>query len=256
MNHIWIALGGIVFPFIMATLGAALVYCFKGDLSPRGKMVVFGVSAGVMLAASIWSLFQPAITESRNAWGDFASIPILGGFFLGVSLLVLVDCINRRKNSVGVVIFEKGRAQKLFLSMTLHNIPEGMAVGFAFGAVSATNGFSAYYTALGLAIGMGIQNFPESLAMALPLKDVLKSRNKAFFYTLLSSALEPMCAILGYFFAAYMKIAQPWLLSFAAGAMLYIVFDELLPQCMEDKTGWRTIVVLLGFVLMTLLELF
>jgi len=247
---------GITFIFLMTMLGAAVVYLFKNEMPTRLQSAIFGFAGGIMLAASVWSLLLPAIEQAQRLWNSYSFIPISVGFLVGGLLLVALEGLFQKyKNSKGNKCTMDSRARKLFLSMTLHNIPEGLAVGFAFGAAHAVGTTAAYVAALGLAIGIGIQNFPEGAAVSLPIKSALKSKKKAVFFAFISAIVEPIFAIIGYFFATALQGMQAWLLAFAAGAMIFVVAEELLPASKEDKDdtvgAWG---LMLGFLLMMLLD--
>lgn len=250
MDYTTITILGIGFIFLMTTLGAALVYCFKAQMPKKLQAALFGFAAGVMTAASVWSLLLPALSEAEPEWGNLSFIPVTIGFLLGGALIVGFDrALNFRKNE------ESGRAKKLFLSVTLHNIPEGLAVGFAFGAAFSAGTPAAYVAALGLAVGVGFQNLPEGAAVSLPMQTALKSKNRAFLYGVFSAIVEPLFAVLGYFFAAYLQVLQPWLLAFSAGAMIFVVSEELLPETKGDaKSSIGAWGVMLGFALMMILD--
>ena len=250
----WITVLGIAFIFFATALGSAAVYCFKGDLPPKLQAAIFGFAAGVMLAASVWSLLLPALSQAENAWGNYALLPVCIGFLLGGALIVGFDrLLHYRKNPTGIL--SDVRARKLFLSMTLHNIPEGLAVGFAFGGAYALGTTAAYWTALGLAFGIGIQNFPEGAAVSLPIKSAIGSPRKAFLFGAVSAIAEPIFAVIGYFFAAHLQFLQPWLLAFSAGAMIFVVAEELLPEAQRSTSSsigaWGAMV---GFVFMMTLD--
>ncbi len=245
---------GITFTFLMATLGASVVFFFKKQIPQALNAIFLGFSSGVMLAASIWSLLLPAL-ESANEGGfaAYSFLPAAVGLLLGGLFLWLLDKLAKQiKGHKLPTSGSLSKAAKLFIAMTVHNIPEGLAVGFAFGSIQSGGSVSA---ALGLAIGMGIQNIPEGAAVALPLRESKRGRGKCFIFSLLSSVVEPLSAIAGYFLAATLQFAQPWLLAFAAGTMLYVVCEELLPDIGESehrqKAAWST---LIGFVLMMILD--
>ena len=248
--HTMLTIFGICFIFLTTMLGAALVYCFKTQMPERLQAALFGFAAGVMTAASVWSLLLPALAQAEIAWGNLAFLPVTIGFLLGGALIVGFDrALNFRKNQEG------GRAKKLFLSVTLHNIPEGLAVGFAFGAAFSLATPAAYIAALGLAVGIGVQNLPEGAAVSLPMQTALKSKHKAFLYGALSAVVEPIFAVIGYFFAAYLQALQPWLLAFSAGAMIFVVSEELLPETKRvTKSSVGAWGVMLGFALMMILD--
>ena len=184
--YTWMIVLGIAFTFLMTVLGASLVFCFKKDVSSKLNTAFLGIASGIMLAASMWSLLLPALEQAEKDFGKTAFLPVAIGFLLGGALLVLLEKITLiLKNEGGRYSFTDETSKKsgrLFLAVTLHNIPEGLAVGFAFGAAAMSGTLAGYTTALGLAIGMGIQNFPEGAAVALPMRNGLRSNKKAFFY--------------------------------------------------------------------------
>ena len=262
MNYLWMTIFGIVFIFFMTTLGAAIVFCFKKEIPSKLNIAFLGLASGIMLAASIWSLLLPALEQATPKWGNFALIPVLTGFLLGAALLLVLDKFapvirGDEKTNVASGAALKS-ANKLFLAVSLHNIPEGLAVGFAFGAAHAVGTPAAYMSALTLAIGIGVQNFPEGAAVSLPLSAVLNSRKKAFLFGMGSGLPEPVFAVFGYFLAAYIRSLQPWLLAFSAGAMIFVVLAELIPQAkgrQQDKFPLGACCAMLGFALMTVLDI-
>ena len=255
MQFLGITALGIGFIFLSSTLGAALVYCFQKDFSKMLNAAFLGLASGVMVAASVWSLLLPALEKTQNGWGRYAFIPVSLGFLLGAALLWVFDKIlpKPKENTVGF----NQKTRRLFLAVTLHNIPESLAVGFAFGNAWSIGTNAAFLSALGVAIGIGIQNFPEGAAISLPMRASLKSKHKAFLYGLASGSVEPVFAVLGCIFAAYLAFLQPWLLAFAAGAMIFVVAQDLLPDVGEMGErervvgGWGMII---GFVLMMILD--
>ena len=258
MNGTTMTVFGITFIFLMTALGSAAVYCFKRDIPLKVQAAIFGFAAGIMLAASVWSLLLPALSQAEKDWGRCAFIPVLIGFLCGGALIVGVDrmiALCQKKRGKTKSLFSNGHLRKLFLSMTLHNIPEGLAVGFAFGGAYAVGTLSSYVAALGLAIGVGIQNLPEGAAVSLPIKATLNNKRKAFYYGLISAIVEPIFALMGYFFAARLQNLQPWLLAFSAGAMIFVVAEELLPEARKDEENsigaWGA---MLGFAFMMVLD--
>lgn len=247
---------GICFIFIMTTLGAVLVFFFKKDISHKTNTLFLGFAAGIMIAASVWSLLIPSIENSNM--GKLSWLPAAVGFIIGGFFLILIDKIVPHMHQSGT---EEGphtslkKSTKLFLAVTIHNIPEGLAVGFAFGAAATLGENAAYFAALGLAIGIGIQNFPEGAAIALPMKKATGSSKKAFMYGFLSGVVEPIFAVLGYFLAAYISVLQPWLLAFAAGAMIFVVAEDLIPDAkLIEHPHLGTWGVMVGFVIMMILD--
>lgn len=244
--------------FIATTAGSALVFFFKGSISPKLNTLFLGFASGIMIAASVWSLLIPALEQSADP-GVMSFAPVAGGFILGGLFLVLLDKLVPHMH--GGTNEEEGprvnlrKPTKLFLAVTIHNIPEGLAVGFAFGAAAALGETGGYIAALGLAIGMAVQNFPEGAAVALPMRGATGSRCKAFLYGAASGAVEPVFAVVGYFLAAALTAAQPWFLAFAAGAMIFVVAEDLIPDAkLSEHPHLGTWGVMVGFVLMMILD--
>ncbi len=251
MNFALLTVFGFLFVFLTTVLGAALVYCIKKEISPKLYALVFGFSAGIMTAASVWSLLIPALESAKEWVGNSSFLPVALAFLFGGALIVSFEFLTKEDEAHSADIL---RARKLFLSMTLHNVPEGLAVGFAFGAAHLAGTAAAYIAALGLALGIGFQNLPEGAAVALPMKTALKSKSKAFLYGVCSAVVEPVFALLGYIFIGYLKPLQPWLLAFSAGAMLFVVVDELLPPTKLEKGSFGAWGFMIGFVGMMILD--
>ena len=243
----WAALGT-GFTFLMTTLGAAMVFFFAGEPRPRFQRTLLGFAAGVMTAASVWSLLLPAINRSAAlplpSW-----LPAAGGMLLGVVFLAALDgLLPRLRRSRGRLDASWRQTTLLMTAITLHNVPEGMAVGLAFALAAGGEGLAG---AAALAMGIGIQNFPEGAAVALPLRQGGWSRPRAFAGGMLSGAVEPVFGVLVVLAAAGVEPLMPWLLSFAAGAMLYVVVEELVPQA-HSRAG--TCGFVLGFLVMMVLD--
>lgn len=244
---------GTGFTFLMTTLGAAVVFFFQGKMKEKMNRACFGFASGVMLAAAVWSLLLPAIEQSKEL-GMISWLPGAAGFALGGAFLYLVDKTlpwfhaDYKEKEAGTSL--------LVLAVTIHNIPEGMAVGLAFALAGQYPDNSAYLAAaVGLALGIGIQNFPEGAAIALPVHQSGAGTVKSFLWGCLSGIVEPIAGILVSLAAAQIIPAMPWLLSFAAGAMIYVVADELIPQAQPDeKTNIGTISVMAGFLIMMILD--
>ena len=252
---------GISFIFVMTTAGSALVFFFKKDLSKRIKELLLGLASGVMMAASIWSLLIPALESNKNTISNYIIISctfILGGLFMYLIDRIL-PLVKLSKSEDGLktksVLSKKS---KMFLAVTIHNIPEGLSVGLAFVAVlsiaDSTDQIALIYSALGLALGIGIQNFPEGAAVSLPIKADTKSSLKAFLYGTLSGAVEPIAAILGILLASTLSVVMPFALSFAAGSMIYVVIDELIPSSSSEESHFGTFGAMIGFAIMMLLD--
>lgn len=253
------ASGGTGFTFLMTTLGAAVVFFFRKKFNPSVQRIFLGFASGVMIAASIWSLLIPAIEEAEaNGWIGW--IPAAGGFLLGIGFLMLLDFVLPHlhldaQRPEGVSNSFK-RTTLLVLAVTLHNIPEGMAVGLSF-ALAAQHGNdpALYAAAMALAIGIGIQNFPEGAAISLPLRQEGLSTGKAFLLGSLSGIVEPIFGILTVLIAGGIGPLMPWLLAFAAGAMMYVVVEELIPEAhLGEHSNVGTLGVMAGFLVMMILD--
>ena len=242
---------GILIPFLGTSLGAACVFFMKKSLSDAVQRSLTGFAAGVMVAASVWSLLIPAIEQS-SAMGKLSFLPAFLGFWVGILFLLLLDHVVPHLHAKsGQVEGPKSQLQRttmMVLAVTLHNIPEGMAVGLAFALAADGEGLAA---AFALAFGIGVQNFPEGAAVALPVYQSGKSKRRAFWTGVLSGAVEPLFGALVVLAAAGIHALMPWLLSFAAGAMLYVVAEELLPRA-GGRRG--TCGFLVGFLLMMILD--
>ncbi|HIU81555.1 MAG TPA: ZIP family metal transporter [Candidatus Ornithoclostridium faecavium] len=256
-NELITALGFLII-FVATTAGAAVVFLFKKEISEKVNTLLLGFAAGIMIAASVWSLLLPSI-EGSESYGKFNFVPAAAGFLIGGLFLVVLDKLVPHvhfgtSEEEGPRVALK-KPMKMFLAVTIHNIPEGLAVGFAFGAASVIGEKSAYLAALGLAVGMAIQNFPEGAAVSLPMKTVTGSKLKAFAYGTFSGAVEPVFALIGYLLASEIEILQPWLLAFAAGAMIFVVVEDLIPDSkMEEHPHLGTWGIMGGFVIMMILD--
>lgn len=254
------ALAGTGFTFLATALGAAMVFCFKDDVKADTQRLFLGFAAGVMVAASVWSLLIPAIEMAREA-GQVAIIPAALGFVAGGLFLLLLDRViphmHAGSHEVEGLPSHLRRTTMLVFAVTLHNIPEGMAVGLAF-AMAAQNGTladGAFAGAIALAIGMGLQNFPEGAAISLPLKKEGLSNRKSFLYGAASGIVEPIAGVLTVFVASTVAGILPWVLSFAAGAMIYVVVEELIPEAqLGEHSHLGTLGVMGGFLVMMILD--
>lgn len=259
VEALWMAAAGTGFTFLMTTLGAAVVFLVGKNMSGAVQKIFLGFAAGVMIAASVWSLLIPAIEEAE-AKGQIGWIPAAGGLVLGALFLYLLDRLiphlHREGNVQEGLSSSMKRTSLLVMAVTLHNIPEGMAVGLAFAlAAQQGGGVGAYAAAIALAIGIGIQNFPEGAAIALPLRQEGKSAGKAFAMGSLSGVVEPIFGILTVLIAGFIAPYMPWMLSFAAGAMLYVVVEELIPEAnLGEHSNAGTLGVMSGFIIMMVLD--
>ena len=239
-----LALLGTSFTFLMTAMGAATVFFFARAVCERAQGALLGFAAGVMTAASVWSLILPAIEQTAAEGRLPPFLPAAAGIVLGALLLALLDEFTRQRGGERVT-----HSDFLLLSaITLHNIPEGMAVGLAFALAADGEGLAG---AAALALGIGVQNFPEGAAVALPLYQSGQSKLRAFVTGVLSGAVEPLFGVLVVLAAARVHALMPWLLSFAAGAMLYVVAEELLPRA-GSRRG--TCGFLVGFLFMMVLD--
>jgi len=253
------AMAGTGFTFLMTALGAGLVFFFTKDVSIRMQRIFLGFAAGVMIAASVWSLLLPAIEQAEEA-GQIGFIPASAGFLAGSFFLLLVDALlpqmYQKKMAEQEQYSSFHRTVLLVLAVILHNIPEGMAVGLAFAvAVQEGGDISASAEAYALALGIGIQNFPEGAAVALPLRREGMSRFKAFMTGSMSGLVELVFGVGIAAFAGKATIYMPWLLSFAAGCMIYVAVKELIPEAQQDEKKMSgTLGILVGFLIMMILD--
>ena len=253
MQVIW----GVLIPFFGTALGAALVFVLKKNISETLQKLLTGFAAGVMVAASFWSLLEPALEESAHL-GSLSFLPAAAGFLLGMGFLLLLDVVTPHthfdRQDEGPRTGLK-RTTKLILAVTLHNIPEGMAVGVVYaGYVSKSSGISAA-GALALALGIAIQNLPEGAIVSMPLKAEGMGKGKTFLYGALSGVVEPIAALITVAAAGAVVPVMPYLLAFAAGAMMYVVVEELIPEVSGGRhTNHGTVAFALGFVLMMILD--
>lgn len=258
-RYVWIALAATLGTWLLTALGAGLVVFFTSP-DPKIMNVMLGFAAGVMVAASFWSLLNPAI-ERAEAMGQPAWLIATMGFLLGAAFLWASDKVvafarSRENASVGGSEQRANRVMMLILSITLHNIPEGLAVGVAFGALRDGTP-EALLGAVSVAVGIGLQNFPEGAAVSLPLRREGYSRRKSFFLGQASGMVEPAAGLLGAFLVVHMQAVLPLALSFAAGAMILVAVHELIPECQSSKDThpyFSTMGIVLGFAAMMLLD--
>lgn len=260
MNGLLGASLGTLFPFLMTTLGSAMVFFFRKEMKSGVQRIFLGFAAGVMIAASMWGLLTPAIEESEQL-GIPGWLPAAGGFALGVLFLMLMDVLLPHlhpglREPEGMPSSMR-RSTLMMLAVTLHNIPEGMAVGLAI-ALAVQHGDTniTMASAMALSLGIGIQNFPEGAAISLPLRREGISAGRSFVMGSLSGIVEPIFGILVVLVAGSIQPLMPWLLSFAAGAMMYVVVEELIPEAhLGEHSNGGTISVMVGFLLMMVLDI-
>ncbi|MGL4687062.1 MAG: ZIP family metal transporter [Fusobacteriaceae bacterium] len=250
------ALLATLFTWGVTALGASMVFFFK-TINKRVLNGMLGFASGVMIAASFWSLLSPAI-ELAEAMGITSWLPAVigflgGGFFLWSVDKLLPHLHSGMEQTEGIKTSWQ-RSVLLVLAVTLHNIPEGLAVGVAFGAVASGIPSASLGGAISLAIGIGLQNFPEGAAVSVPLRREGLSRLKSFYYGQASGIVEPIAGVLGAFFVLRMRSLLPYALSFAAGAMIYVVVEELIPTASDDHDDSGTIGAMLGFATMMVLD--
>jgi ZIP family zinc transporter len=259
VNPILLALIATLFTWGMTAVGAAMVFFFK-SINKRVLNLMLGFAAGVMIAASFWSLLDPAIEMAEKS-GGYSWMPAVVGFLLGGGFLYAVDHfmphlhMGFENNKAEGIKTSWQRSILLVMAITLHNIPEGLAVGVAFGAMSQNPDLGALSGAIVLGLGIGLQNFPEGAAVSIPLRREGLSRRKAFMYGQLSGLVEPIAGVIGAILVLYITPILPYALSFAAGAMIYVVVEELIPESQAgDETDLSTVGTLIGFAIMMFLD--
>ncbi len=248
---------GILIPFLGTTIGALMVFFMKNVLNPKVEKLLLGFASGVMIAASIWSLLIPSI-EMAESQGVISWVPAVVGFIVGILSLLAIDTVvpHLEGNVVKGIKVNLKKTTMLVLAVTLHNVPEGMAVGVVFAGVLAGDANVTLAGAMALAIGIAIQNFPEGAIISMPLKSSEgMSKGKAFFYGVMSGIVEPIAAFITLLLTSFVTPILPYLLSFAAGAMIYVVVDELIPESQKGElSNLGTIGVTLGFLIMMVLD--
>ena len=251
---------GLSIPFAGTTLGAAMVFLMKNEMNKKLEKLLLGFAAGVMIAASVWSLLIPGI-EMAGEQGKIPWVPATVGFLLGMSFLLVLDSLiphlHLDSSSPEGVKSGMGKTAMLVFAVTLHNLPEGMAVGVTFAGAMMGNTGITMAGAFALAVGIAIQNFPEGAIISMPLKSSGQgiSRGKAFYYGMLSGLVEPIGAVITILLTNLVVPFLPYLLSFAAGALIYVVVEELIPESQSgEHTNIGTIGVAMGFTLMMVLD--
>lgn len=249
---------GIAIPFIGTTLGSACVFFMKHAISRNLEKALTGFAAGVMVAASIWSLLIPAL-DACEAMGRFAFVPAVIGFWIGILFLLALDVtiphLHKYADEAEGMKASLSRSTMLILAVTLHNIPEGMAVGVVYAGYLTGNSMITAGGALALALGIAIQNFPEGAIISMPLCAQGETKTRAFLGGALSGAVEPVAALATIVLAEMVVPLMPYFLSFAAGAMLYVVVEELIPEMSEgEHTNIGVLAFALGFTVMMALD--
>ena len=251
-------LAAVLLPFLGTTLGAGFVFLLKGNMNRTLQRILTGFAAGVMVAASVWSLIIPAMEQSEHM-GKLAFLPAFVGIWLGFGFLLLLDRIiphlhvgsDKPEGSPSAL----GKNAMMVLAVALHNLPEGMAVGVVVAGWLAGNESISFAAAIALALGIALQNLPEGAIISMPLKSNGMGRGKAFGYGVLSGIIEPIGAVLTILMADALVPVLPYLLAFSAGAMLYVVVEELIPEMAEgDHSHIGPVMFALGFTLMMVLD--
>lgn len=252
---------GLLIPFLGTALGSACVFFMKKELSSGVQKALSGFAAGVMIAASVWSLLIPSINQaSENGMDNLAFVPAVAGFCLGMLFLLLLDVITPHMHLNETVEGPKSKFSKttmMVFAVVLHNIPEGMAVGVLYAGMFSGKAHISAATAMALSIGIAIQNFPEGAIISMPLHSKGLSKKRACLYGILSGAVEPAAGLITVLLSAFIIPVLPYLLSFAAGAMIYVVVEELVPEMTgegDEHSNLGTIMFMVGFSLMMVLD--
>ena len=249
---------GLLIPFVGTSLGAACVFFMKNNMKEMTTRALTGFAAGVMVAASIWSLLIPAMEQTQSQ-GKMSFFPAFIGFWTGILFLLFLDNavphLHMNSSKSEGPNSSLGKTQMMVLAVTIHNIPEGMAVGVVYAGYLLGNSQITLMGALALSIGIAIQNFPEGAIISMPLHAQGEKKGKACWYGILSGAVEPVAAAFTILLSKFIVPAMPYLLSFAAGAMIYVVIEELIPEMSEGKhSNIGTIAFAVGFSIMMTLD--
>ena len=243
---------GIMIPFIGTSLGSAVAFLFKNKVNSIFEKIFLGFASGVMIAASVWSLLIPSI-EMAASQGKIGWLPAASGLIIGTLFLKVVDKLFENKNINS--LSEDKKTNMLVFSVTLHNIPEGMAVGVVFASLLSNNSNIQIASAFALAIGIAIQNFPEGAAISLPLRSKGEKLSKSFFIGVISGIVEPIAALITILLSGFITNLLPFLLAFAAGAMIFVIVEELIPESQNGKySSLGTISLIMGFIVMMILD--
>ena len=249
---------GLIIPFIGTTLGAGVVFLMKNKINNKSEKILLGFASGVMVAASVWSLLIPSIDMAKEQ-NIIAWLPATIGFILGIIFLLILDNIIphlhlKSKEPEGIKT-KLGKSMMMVLAVTLHNIPEGMAVGVALAGAISGNSTITITGAIALSIGIAIQNFPEGAIISMPLKEEGNSKSKSFIYGMLSGIVEPIFGGITILLTSLVVPILPYLLSFAVGAMIYVVVEELIPESqIGHHSNLGTMGFALGFIIMMILD--
>ena len=258
MENIFNVALGLILPLVGTTMGAAMVFVLRREMGARLERALLGFAAGVMIAASVWSLLIPAMDMAESA-GQSAWLPAVGGFLCGMGFLLALDSLiphlHAHEDKPEGRPSGLGRSLMLMLAVTLHNLPEGMAVGVVLAGMLSGSALISTAGAFALAIGIAIQNFPEGAIISMPLVGTGLTRKRAFAYGFLSGVVEPLGALITVLLTALIQPVLPFILAFAAGAMIYVVIEELIPESQAGAhSNIGTIGAALGFALMMVLD--
>lgn len=249
---------GLMIPFAGTALGSMMVFFMKNEINKNIQKILTGFAAGVMVSASFWSLLLPAIEQAKSLQGSSTVVSSIVGFCMGMLFLLAIDCLTPHMHMDETVEGPKSDFSKttmLVLAVVIHNIPEGMAVGVLFAGWVQGNNLVTFSAAISLAVGIAIQNFPEGAIISMPLHAKGFSRKKACLQGILSGAVEPVAGFMTILLASALIPLMPALLSFAAGAMIYVVVEELIPEMSEgEHTNKATVSFMLGFAVMMVLD--
>lgn len=251
MNGIFYIILGLFLLLISTPIGSLVLFLFKNKNSEKVNKVILGFASGVMISASVFGLIVPAIEQSQNM-GVFQFLPATLGLIIGSVFLFVVNkitCNNFIKQGKNL-----SKSYKLFFVVTIHNIPEGLAVGIAFGSAIVAGQISAYISALILTVGIALQNIPEGASVSLSAKNELGNTKKAFYLGTFSGLVEPIFAIIGMLFSTWLCAFMPWLLCISAGAMIFVTIDDLMPDLKYNNSSLGAWSFMIGFVLMMILD--
>jgi len=245
----------ICFIFLMTCFGSAIIFLFKKNINPKYSVYFNTFAGGIMLASSFFSLLFPAVASSES-YGSFDFVPVCIGVLFGCLFMFSLDFfLNKTKQGVENKRNRLTKNQKIFIAISLHNIPEGLSVGVALGSAFIAGSSVSVITAVSLAVGIAIQNVPEGLAVSLPMYEQNGKKVKAFFYGVFSAILEPISAVIGIFLSSIFSFLLPWFLAFAGGTMIFTVVNEVLSENRDEnlksKNSW---IFIAGFILMMLLD--
>ena len=248
----------VIIPFLGTIIGSALVYLLKDKLNEKLEKILIGFASGVMLAASVWSLLIPSL-ELAPQVNSISFLPAVIGFLGGIGFLLLLDTfiphLHLNSDKPEGVKSNVKKQNMLLFAVTLHNIPEGMAIGVVLAGALQNNTMITLAGALSLAIGIALQNIPEGAVISTPLKKAGLSKNRSFVYGVLSGVVEPIAVLITLLLSNYISSALPYILSFAAGAMIYVVVEELIPEAQSgEHSNIATIALAIGFALMMVLD--